>query len=227
MGKSISIHELDKKHYPLMPLSEEWQQYIGHPEIGFRMLVWGESGHGKTTFVVKLCKELAQHGKVYYNSIEQGEGASIQKVMRLCNVTADCKPGSFMLGDRDSYQEMWDKLAKPRQRVRFVVIDSLQYISLTKDQYKQLTETFPRIALIIISWSEGSGQPKGDTAKSIRYMVDIKTQVKKGVARSDSRFGATVPYQVIPWEEKERAPAARGQKLLDVGQQQLALVENG
>lgn len=107
----------------------------------------------------------------------------------------DCAPGSFVIGNRDTYDEMVAKLKK--NRAMFVVIDSAQYINLTTEQYKHLIKTFPKKAFIIISWEQVGGAPKGEHAKAIRYMVDVKTYVKNGIAKSDSRFGPTQPYQIF------------------------------
>ncbi|MFD2787970.1 P-loop NTPase family protein [Hymenobacter rubripertinctus] len=220
MSKLISVHELDKKKYKALGLGDEWVPYIGQPETKLRMIVWGDSGQGKTTFVIQLCMELTKIGKVYYNSAEEGEGSSLQNNMRRNDVAGKCKAGAFMIGDRDSFEKMVSRLAQPRHRIKFVVIDSLQYLKLTEDQYKYLIETFPSLGIIMISWADSSGNPKGQHARAIRYMVDIKTYVKKGLATTDSRFGSTIPYRVMEWDEVEKpAPA----KLLKASTEQIEL----
>ncbi len=221
MGKSISVHELVKKDYPVLGLSEEWVPYIGQPAKKLRMIVWGDSGQGKTTLVLKLSKALAKIGKVYYNSAEEGEGHSLKANMIRNKVAEETDPGMLMLGDRDSFEEMYAKLAKPRNRIKFLVIDSLQYLKMDQEQYKRLNADFPKVGIIMISWSDGGGNPKGTHADAIRFMCDIKTYVKKGVAYTDSRFGSTIPYQVIPWHEKERP--AKGKKQQDAQQQELQM----
>lgn len=194
MGRTLSASRLLEKQYKTYELNEEWRNAIGNPETNFRQLIWGASGSGKTTFALKLCKYLSTFGKCYYNSIEQGEGKSLQDVARHVNL-AECKPGSFMIGDRDTFEEMVDKLKK--NRAKFCVIDSSQYMNLTTAQYKMLIKLFKTKSFIIISWEGAGEQPKGEHAKAIRYMVDIKTYVKNGVARSASRFGATTPYKIF------------------------------
>ena len=207
--KSVSVHSVLGNTYKTINLAPEWRKYIGHPEENFKMIVYGESGGGKTSFVMRLCVALAELGKVYYNSIEEGEGKSIQDALKRANV-AQCKPGSFMLGDRDSFEDMVEKLAQKRSAM-FVVIDSLQYINLTEDQYKRLVATFPRKAFIIISWSSGP-TPKGNNAKAVEYMADVKTYVSNGTAISRSRFGPTEPFEVYPPRQTEVKPKGRPAK---------------
>ncbi|MDJ1494186.1 hypothetical protein QNI19_14680 [Cytophagaceae bacterium DM2B3-1] len=195
MGRTISVKELLQKTYVTYDFNELWTDTLGKPERNFRMLIWGLPKNGKTTFCIQLAKYLTNFGKVYYNSTEQGEGKSLQDVMKLCR--ADEVPtGKLMIGDRDTFEEMREKLRK-RNSPRFVFIDSLQYMYLTQSQYKQLVEEFPNKAFIIISWSGAGDNPKGEHAKAVRYMVDITCVVKDGIAKVQSRFGATMPYQIF------------------------------
>lgn len=198
MGKTFSAHTLLKKEYVTIPISEEWEKAIGEPEVGFTAIIYGDSGSGKTTFCIKLAKELSNHGKVYYNSCEQGESRSLQKVCQLCNVE-EVKQSQIMFGDRDTFEEMMEKLK--RNRAKFVFIDSLQYANLTTEKYKKLIEKYPKKSFIIISWSKG-GKPKGEYGKAIEYMVDIKIVVHRGIAKAASRFGHTEPYKIFDAPQK-------------------------
>lgn len=194
MGKTISIEALLNRKYATYELSSEWVSAIGLPEKNFKILVFGQPGSGKTTFVLKLCKELTKHGKVFYDSVEQGEGKSLQDVVSLVDFTGANK-SNIKFGDKDNYEELLKKLED--NRAKFVVIDSLQYMNLTTGQYKQMVALHPKTAFIIIAWEGSGNKPKGEFAKSIHFMVDIKIQIKNGTAYSQSRFGATTPYKIF------------------------------
>ena len=206
MGKLTSAREICARTYETWDaLPEAWQRVIGLPEKGFSMIIWGASGSGKTTFTMHLCKALSALGRVYYNSIEEGEGRTIQNAFRragLDNVPAE----KFALGDRHSYDEMVEELAKKRNRIQFVVIDSIQYLNLTQAQYKNLKALFPRKTFILISWEQPGGAPKREHAQAIRYMVDVKCYVKKGTAVADSRFGATEPFVIFDPSTRPQHP---------------------
>src|SRR5690606_29561073 len=105
MGKTISIDALTNRKYPTYDLSREWVSVIGLPEKNFKILLFGHSGSGKTTFALQLCKELSHHGKVYYNSIEQGEGKSLQDAVKLVDFS-DANKNNIKFGDKDSFIEM-------------------------------------------------------------------------------------------------------------------------
>ncbi|WP_400192791.1 AAA family ATPase [Hymenobacter sp. B81] len=213
MGKSISAHEVLKNKYETLDVPGEWVDIIGLPERGFRMLIYGESGGGKTTFTMQLAKMLTMFGKTYYNSSEEGEGKSIQDALKRARID-ECPKGSFMLGDRDTFDEMVEKLSKKRSATT-LVIDSLQYMSLTKAQYQHLVNLFPKKNIIIISWSAGK-EPKGEHAKAIKYMVDVKCVVSDGLVVASSRFGPTQPYRLFPSKklQKEKEPQAGDQLTL-------------
>jgi len=193
MGKSIGISQFYGRRYKVIPLTQEWIEVLGPLERGFRMIIWGESGHGKTTFALRLSKMLAGLGKVYFNSIEQGDSASLQK--QIMQVGMNEVNGRVIFGDRDTFEEMIVKLKN--NKCQFLIIDSLQYAELTQGQYKKLNELFPKRGIILISWQGNGNQPKGEHAKAIRYMVDVKVHVKKGVAKADSRYGQTIPYTIF------------------------------
>lgn len=172
MGRTLGVNQILKKTYPTIPISEEWMNVIGEPERNFRMLIWGPSGSGKTTFTMMLAKELANHGKVYYNSSEEGEGRTIQKVLERVNM-GDVKPGKFMLGDRDNFQEMMVKIET--KKPRFIIIDSMQYLYMTKAQYQKLIETFPKKAIILI--------PMKKKPKSIAYKEAVSILETSNIVR--------------------------------------------
>ncbi|MBD2769733.1 hypothetical protein IC235_17725 [Hymenobacter sp. BT664] len=218
MGKLISAHTVLGNSYKTLPIPEKWVGIIGLPESNFRMIIYGESGGGKTTFGMELGVMLTGLGKVYYNSSEQGEGKSIQDAFKRAKVQ-DCPKGSFMLADRHTFREMMDTLSKKRS-APFVIIDSLNYLKLTEAQYKEMIEAFPKKAFIIISWSEPSGKkPLGTQGQAIEYMVDIKVRVNDGEVIALSRFGATEPYRLFPSKKAKKVHTGKQLELVPDEQQ--------
>jgi hypothetical protein len=193
MGRTIGITQFLARNFKTYDLSPEWISALGKVAHGFRMVLSGHSAQGKTTFALKLAKELSRFGKVYYNSIEEGEGQTLQEA--IIRVDLSTCVGRIVFGDRDTFDEMMAKLKT--NRATTLMIDSAQYINLTQAQYKQINETFPRKNIVIISWEGSGGLPKGEHMKATWFMVDIKCRVWKGVATAMSRFGPTTPYTIF------------------------------
>ena len=120
-----------------------------------------------------------------------------------------------MFGDNDSFEEMMPKIKK--LKAAFVVIDSLDYMKMTVDQYKEMTETYPNKGFIIVAQGMLDGTPKDYHAKKIMFMVNLKTYARAGVVTCDSRHGETFPY--IVFEKKERKPKAAQLDLFDTDSQ--------
>lgn len=188
----------------------EWLQSFGEVERNFRMLLYGDSGNGKTEFVVKLAKYLAGFGKVYLNSFEQGLSKSLQAAFIRNNMQE--VSGKLIIGDKDDFAQVKRRMGS-RNSPKFCIIDSLDYMNLSAEQYKELVEDYPHKSFIIICWSAGR-KPKMQAAKDIEYMADIKVRVHEFKAYPRSRFGGNVPFVIWEeyWEKKEQE-AERAAKL--------------
>lgn len=196
MGKNIGIMAMLQKQYHSIELPDEWQKALGQVSDPFRWLVFGLPKNGKTSFLLRFCKAMSMQYKVYYNSSEEGDSKTMQEAIIRAGFTEE-NSGKFILGDRDTYDEMMIKLRKNKAKI--VVIDSRDYLKLTTDQYKKLINTFPKKCFIIVCW-EQSGKPLGKYAKDIEFMVDMVTHVSDHVATTNGRFGAQLKYDV--WPEK-------------------------
>jgi len=207
--RALGVNDLLNRNFKTYAFEGEWLASFGEVERNFRMLVYGDSGNGKTEFVVQFAKYLATFGKVYFNSFEQGVSKSLQKAF-MRNDMHEVQ-GRLILGDKDSYDTLYQRMGS-RNSPKFCIIDSLDYMDLTTDQYKELVERYPHKSFIIICWSAGR-KPKLQASKDIEYMADVKVRVHEYKAYPRSRFGGNRPYVVWPeyWERKaeEAEEAAR------------------
>ena len=78
MKRAISVSELLSMKKQTYKLSDEWREAFGEPERNGVWFVWGRSGSGKTSFVLKLCKELCRFGRVAYDSLEEGSSLTMK-----------------------------------------------------------------------------------------------------------------------------------------------------
>lgn len=199
-NKAISLEELEKTKFVEFDWDGDWLDFFG--DIGFEgvMLVWGESGNGKTSFALQLCRYLASKGKkTIYNSLEQGRSKSMQKQVKLAGLTsAGIRKGRFNLLDKESIDDLKIRLRK-KHSPDFVVIDSIQYSGMNYKAYQLLKDEFAgRKLIMLISHAEGK-RPAGRVANSIRYDADIKIICEGYRASCLSRLGGGKSYTI--WHE--------------------------
>lgn len=198
--RAIGVNAFIEKSFHTFPFEGEWLDSFGEPEKNFKMILYGESGHGKTEFNVKFAKYLTAFGKVSYISYEQGISKSLQDAIIRNNLNDVA--GKVMFTSGGLFTEVLDYIKKSRARI--VIIDSLDFMKLTVEQYKTLIKTFPKKAFIIIAWAK-NGTPKSQHAKDIEFMVDIKSFVENFVITLPrSRFGGNKPF--IIWDNGKKQP---------------------
>jgi hypothetical protein len=196
--RAISPKKMNLQVIQTIPLAQNFKKLIGTPECRGSWLVWGDSGNGKSTFLMQTAKELAKYLKVDYNSLEEEDRGSMQKLMQE-NKMEDCKKGHFMLLNGWQLAELRARLDKPRS-AKVVIIDSVQYFTLTIAQYKELLEDYPSKLFIFNSHADGK-YPKGALADKIRYDSDVKIRVQGFRAMSGSRMSrGKVTEDYVIWE---------------------------
>jgi hypothetical protein len=198
MAKVLGLKQLLSKKYTFLPnLPENIRNSFGDLVANFIMIVWGNSGNGKSNLLMQILKALMPHGKVLYLALEEGFEATTQ-LTALRQLDQDEHTGKIEFADHEmTYDELLKKLKK-KKSPRFIVIDSVQYWNINYDDYKALKEKFKNKTFIFISHAQGK-DPLGATARSIRYDSGIKVHVQGYVAFVISRYGGNVPFVI--WEE--------------------------
>jgi len=201
----VSMDALYKKKYTMLPFDGEWKAFIGTPEASGVWLVWGTSGNGKTRFCLALSKYLTRFYPVAYNSLEEGSRATFQKAAIENNMKEVARRFKLMEG-LDSFEELMIELHRHKSS-RVWIIDSFQYLGLTKKQYQELKKAAVKLNKLIIFISHAEGkEPAGKVAKFVRYDVDVKIFVRGYMAFATSRYGDDKPFVI----SKERAETFYG-----------------
>lgn len=193
--RAVSVQELLSKKFKTMQFDGQYKASIGIPEMSGVWIVWGQSGNGKTRFLLDMCKYLTQFGKVAYNTLEEGARLSMQiaaKESGMMNVSK-----KFIFLNREPMEELYERLSKPKSP-DIIVIDSWQYTGLAKKGYIQMKERFTNKLFIIVSHADGK-LPEGRTCKSIRYDADVKIRIEGYKAFVVSRYGGNKDF--IIWEQ--------------------------
>lgn len=194
--KTIGVFQLAQMKFDCFEFEGPWAASFGRPEKNFSAIIHGPSGNGKTDFCVKFAKYLSRFTKVLYLSHEEGISSTIQEAFNRNNMIE--VSGKVVLAEKGSVDELIEYLKK-RNSPGAVIIDSLDYMRLTTEQYKRIRAEFPKKAIIIVAWSKGD-LPKSQSGKDIEYMCDIKIRVKAYLAHPRCRYGGNDPYVI--WKEK-------------------------
>lgn len=197
MNRAVSISQLYATKYDALPLEGAFKDLIGCPEIRGSWIIWGESGHGKTTFVLMLLQYLSRFVRCAYDTLEEGTSLSIQDAAKRVGLVPE---DDIIFLDQEEVSELKERLRK-RRAPEIIVIDSAQYSGLTPLTYKQLLKEFPSKLFIFIS-HEKNGEPKGSIGEAIKYDANVKIRVEGYAATlRTSRYmtGQSKPFVI--WDE--------------------------
>lgn len=196
MARSLTAKEILRIHRQNITLTGEWGNCIGTMDRHGVVFIWGNSGNGKTSAVISLCRELCNFGKTLFVSLEEGFSLSFQNTLKRFDMES-CG-SKFQVIDKATPEELVQRLTKPRSP-EFVVIDSYQYLGMSYKQYIDFKSQLPNKLLIFLSHADGK-QPSGRAAKAVKYDAMLKIWVEGYVAHSNGRFIGTTGKAVI-WEQ--------------------------
>lgn len=195
MARALGVREFLAKKFIVFEFTGHWLKAFGKPERNFKMIVFGKKKNGKTEFVVSFIKYMTTFGRVLYNSFEQGHSHSLQCAYMRQNMEEVI--GKVITTHKEPFESMYHRL-KRKKSPMIVVIDSIQHIKMTKDQWQQLVTDFPKKSFIAISHAHGD-DPKGEVADFIGYDVDISVLVKGFKATCQGRYGGG--DEIVIWEK--------------------------
>lgn len=177
--KAKKASEIKKMDFKTYQFTGEWLDKYGNPSQGFDGLWYGASGSGKSVEVLRFGEYLSQFGKVIINSCEEGINESVKK--KLIEFGID----NVYYYEDLNYQELKEVTAK--RGVRFVIIDSVQQMGFTNEQYTDFMRTFGnKRSLLLISKINGKGKARG--GDEMLHNVGIKVEVDAGLAKIRSRY---------------------------------------
>lgn len=141
------VREMMSIKYDTFDFDGDWYQAFGRPEKRGVWLIWGQSGNGKTSFVMQLCKYLCRFGRVAYNSLEEGASLTMQNSLKRFNMMEVNR--RFLLIDAESMEQLDIRLHRQKSP-DFVVIDSFQYTQQGGRKQGCRICFFPSIQLFVI-----------------------------------------------------------------------------
>jgi nucleoside-triphosphatase THEP1 len=206
MGRNYGNSDIMAWNFKEIPIADDWKSHLGELSEGFRMIIQGPSGHGKTEYTMKIAKMLATHyGKVSYNSTEQGKSASFKRAW-IRNAMNEIAPGKIVVCKKElkTFDPWFESLQRPNSG-RVIICDSRDYMNMTFEQFKQLELRFKNKNIIVVCWDD----PMDNNSKKIKYMCDVKVEVKDYIARIRNRFGGNKAFDIWPDRPKETNKAVK------------------
>lgn len=196
MRRLLSVSDLLAKKYKTLDFEGRWYSAFHTPERIGVWFIWGNSGNGKTSFTLQLCKELCRFGRVLYNSLEEGDAMTMQSAFLKAGMASLKK--KLVLAS-EPIQDLSERLKKHKSP-DFVIIDSFQYANLTFEAYLDFKRKHPNKLIIILSQADGK-QPSGRTAKRVMFDASLKIWVEGHVAFSKGRYIGHNGGMYTIWQE--------------------------
>ncbi len=182
-NKALSSADILSKKFRLFEFTGEMEAAFDQPERAGTWFIWGNSGNGKTSFLLQLIKELSKFERVLYNSLEEGAGHTMQEAWSRANMH-EC--GRRVQLIEETPEQLRARLQK-RQSPNVVVIDSFQYTGLSFPEYMKLKREFDKKLFVFTSQAEGRN-PLGKSALKVMYDASLKIWVEGYKAFSKGRY---------------------------------------
>jgi Cdc6-like AAA superfamily ATPase len=178
----------------------DWADAFGQPQAVGVWFVYGNSGHGKTSFVLMLIKKLAQSERVLFVSYEEGtSSASLQEGILKFGLLEVEKRAWICT---DSLEELEARLSTPRSP-DVIVIDSLEHSEIKSvSQLASLSRKFKNKLFVIVGQAEGN-LPVGKLGHDVLHYANQKIRVEGYRALSRGRSMGSKKYLTI-WEEEAK-----------------------
>lgn len=194
--RALTVQNIFDKVYKLFQFVGKWFDAFGCPETVGVWFIWGNSGNGKTSFILQLIKELSRFENIILNSREEGTSHTLRKSFENFGMS-DVK--SKLLIVNENMERLTERMLM-KKSPKIVIIDSFQYTQMSYRDYLAFKERFPNKLIIFISHADGKN-PSGRSAKSVMYDASLKIWVEGYKAFSKGRYIGEKGEYVI-WEER-------------------------
>ena len=192
--KVVNTDKYKDVNIPSLGLNKntQWHYLMGDPSVNFMAMLHGLPGNGKSTFSIQFADYFQRnHGDVLYIASEQkGYNKSFQDLLHQYNV------GSNFDIANDSKDHNYKKILAAAKEYKLVIIDSINHIGLTSEQFEDIREKSPKTAFLAIMQSAKDGNFKG--SQEWAHNCDIIIEMRKMVAhQTKSRFSQPAHISVL------------------------------
>lgn len=175
IDRALTISDIANAKVERYDFTGDWLDAFGRPQRSGVWFVCGNSGHGKTSFILQLIKYLATFDTILFESYEEGKisGAlqdgikrfgleQAQKNVRVCD---------------DSLSDLELRLKK-RKSPDVIFLDSLEYSEFRNLKHiVTFTKQFKHKLFIVIGQAEGA-KPKSKLGQDLLFHANQKIWVE-------------------------------------------------
>ena len=175
-GKVISSTEFSRAVFDLIEFTGKWKKLIGNPEKNFKMMVYGPTFNGKSTFVIDFAKYLAEkhNMKILFISGEERFGQTLQDKFARMDAF---HPNIYIT----------DTINHDFSKYDAVFIDSIVTLKLDAEKLRGLYNEYGDNAFVTVNQCTKDGKFRGSA--ELGHDPDIKIKVENLTATTEkSRF---------------------------------------
>ena len=197
LKKALTVANIQNQKVERLPFAGKWYQAFRKPQTKGVWFVWGDSGSGKSSFLMQLAKEFAKTEKTVYNLLEEEPDDSdyIERTeLFMMNEVAD----NFLTVSY-TYEELVAYLEKKGSPKR-VFIDSITYFTKKWEEYLELKRRFPDKIFVISGHADGK-KPRAKIEEDIMYDAKMKIFIEGYLASCKGRTIGPNGGQFITYEE--------------------------
>lgn len=185
--RTVSPVQITERTVETYPFTDEWKLLFDEPDIRFSTLIRGEAKSGKSTYAARFAQYCSRFGRVLYVSAEERlNSKTLQNRLKLCEVTSPKV--------RFIHTKCIDTIEKVIRTggFRFVIIDSIQHVQMTYDEFEAMRTKFKRRKL---SWH--LIMQMGQNITKWKHEVDVLVEVREGRAFVKGRYSKAAGIQLF------------------------------
>ena len=199
MKKVINVQNLYSQKVTRIPFTGEFLEAFGKPQDSGFWFIYGNSGSGKSSFVMQLAREFTNHYKVLYNVLEEETSDSYfidrAKLFNLHDNRDRFFAASFNPEELETY------LDKVKGRTKVVIIDSATYFTKDFEVYRRFKEKYWNTHILIFTGHAKGQEPKTSFEEAIKYDAKMKFFTSGYLAICQGRTIGKNGGRFIIWDE--------------------------
>jgi len=198
MKKALTIANIQNQTIQKIHFEGKWLDAFGSPQNRGLWFVWGGSGSGKSTFLMKLAKELALSYKVVYNLLEEecddSDYIDRTELIGMQEVKDNFLTTNYNLDQLDTY-------LSARNSPKVVFIDSLPYLRKSFDEWMVFKHKWATKKILIVSGHAKGKNPSTEMQERVMFDAKMKIFVTAYLAICKGRTIGKNGGTFIIWKE--------------------------